>query len=72
MKVGLVGKVLGHSWSPKIHKAFFKEMGIAGTYELIEVPQDKIDDFFASAAQHFDGLNVTIPYKVKALQHMPA
>ena len=47
MKVGLVGKVLGHSWSPKIHEAFFKEMGIIGSYELIEVPQDKIDHFFA-------------------------
>ena len=72
MKVGLVGKVLGHSWSSKIHEAFFKEMGITGSYELIEVPQDKIDHFFASAAQQFDGLNVTIPYKVKALHHMPA
>lgn len=48
MKVGLVGKVLGHSWSSKIHEAFFKEMGITGSYELIEVPQDKIDHFFAS------------------------
>ena len=47
-------------------------MGITGSYELIEVPQDKIDHFFASAAQQFDGLNVTIPYKVKALHHMPA
>lgn len=46
MKVGLVGKVLGHSWSSKIHEAFFKEMGITGSYELIEVPQDKIDHFF--------------------------
>lgn len=45
MKVGLVGKVLGHSWSSKIHEAFFKEMGITGSYELIEVPQDKIDHF---------------------------
>ena len=35
MKVGLVGKVLGHSWSSKIHEAFFKEMGITGSYELI-------------------------------------
>ena len=39
MKVGLAGKVLGHSWSSKIHEAFFKEMGITGSYELIEVPQ---------------------------------
>ena len=37
MKVGLVGKVLGHSWSSKIHEAFFKEMGITGSYELIEL-----------------------------------
>ena len=45
MKVGLVGKVLGHSWSSKIHEAFFKEMGITGSYELIEVPQDKLTIF---------------------------
>ena len=28
------------SWSSKIHEAFFKEMGITGSYELIEVPQE--------------------------------
>lgn len=45
MKVGLVGKVLGHSWSSKIHEAFFIEMGVTGSYELIEVPQIKLTIF---------------------------
>ncbi|MCH3950240.1 MAG: shikimate dehydrogenase [Acidaminococcus sp.] len=66
MRLGLLGEVLGHSWSPEIHQLFFQETGIEGTYKLVEVPEDRVDQFLKEAGEQFDGLNVTIPYKVKA------
>ena len=54
---GLLGRVLGHSYSPQIH-------ALLGSvpYELIELPEE--DDVRAFlAARDFRGVNVTIPYK---------
>ena len=57
---GLLGEHLAHSWSPEIHAL----LG-ADSYALIEAAFDEVDDVFTS--QNWKGLNVTIPYKQKAL-----
>ncbi len=56
MRCGLLGEVLGHSYSPQLH-------AMLGTYsyQLFEVSPDHLSDFLSSDC--FDGLNVTIPYK---------
>ena len=53
---GLLGRTLGHSYSPQIH-------GELGDYEylLYEKDPEELDAFLKSGS--FDGLNVTIPYK---------
>lgn len=53
---GLLGRKLGHSWSPSIHKA----LGLDG-YRLIELEPEELPAFLARA--DIGGLNVTIPYK---------
>ena len=35
---GLIGARLGHSLSPQIHQLIFKELGVEGTYDLLEIP----------------------------------
>ena len=53
---GLLGRKLGHSWSPQIHKA------LAGyDYELFCVEPENLADFLRGTPCR--GLNVTIPYK---------
>lgn len=56
VKCGLIGKTLGHSYSPEIH-------ALLGDYEykLYEMPEDAVGDFLKNADYH--ALNVTIPYK---------
>ena len=44
MKFGLLGARLGHSLSPQIHQEVFRQLGIEATYELIEVPTEKLAD----------------------------
>ena len=60
MKAGLLGRKLGHSLSPQIHR-FFGDYA----YGLYEKEPDEVEAFFRSgfADGRFDFLNVTIPYK---------
>ena len=60
MKAGLLGRKLGHSLSPQIHRFF-------GDYEyrLYEREPEEVEGFLRNgfASDDFDFLNVTIPYK---------
>ena len=56
MRAGLLGRKLGHSFSPQIHA----HLG-AYSYELFEVEPDALDAFMRG--DRFDAMNVTIPYK---------
>ena len=56
MRCGLLGRKLGHSYSPQIHA----HLGDY-PYTLFEKEPDQIADFLRNG--EFDGLNVTIPYK---------
>jgi len=58
MKIcGLLGRKLGHSYSPMVHNAF--DMGYS--YSLFEVEPGDLPEFLKNG--NFHGLNVTIPYK---------
>lgn len=59
-KYGLIGKSLGHSFSPTFFKDYFEEHRIDARYELIEL--DSLKDCREKILE-FDGCNVTIPYK---------
>ena len=67
MKLGLLGEVLGHSLSPVIHEKLFQKLGISSTYELIEIPKDTFQKDLPTLLSSYDGLNVTIPYKVDVI-----
>ena len=56
MKCGLLGRRLGHSYSPQIHKTLGSY-----SYSLFEVEPEELEQFLRSS--DFQGLNVTIPYK---------
>lgn len=56
MKSGLLGRKLGHSYSPQIHKYLGSY-----SYDLFEKEPEEIEDFLRNG--NFTGINVTIPYK---------
>ena len=70
MKFGLLGAKLGHSLSPQIHQEVFRLLGIDATYELIEVPGDKLAEKVAELQRTYRGLNVTIPHKVAVMDSL--
>jgi shikimate dehydrogenase len=66
-RLGLLGYPLGHSYSPRLHRAALVRLGLDGEYGLYPVPPG---DEAALAALldelrrgEIDGLNVTIPHK---------
>lgn len=61
MKFGLLGRTLGHSFSPRIHSALGNT-----NYELFEREPSQLQGFFADP--ELQGINITIPYKVNALE----
>ena len=56
MVCGLLGRTLGHSYSPQIHSMLGDY-----SYQLFEKEPEEVESFLKSG--RFDGLNVTIPYK---------
>ena len=56
LRCGLLGRTLGHSYSPAIHAQLADY-----AYSLYEKEPEELERFLRSG--DFDGLNVTIPYK---------
>lgn len=68
---GLLGKKLGHSLSPEIHKLIFEKLNVHGIYKLYEVSENNIKDVVDKVKDfNIKGLNVTIPYKIKVMDYM--
>jgi shikimate dehydrogenase len=67
-KYGLIGKSLGHSFSPAFFKTYFEEHQIEASYELI--PIEDITPIESVLSNAYNGLNVTIPYKEEIIPYL--
>ena len=70
MRYGLIGYSLGHTLSPMIHEKIFEELNINATYDVIEIPPEKLFDQIVKSNLRFDynGLYVTIPHKINVME----
>ena len=68
---GLVGNPVGHSLSPPMHEAAYEALGMDARYVAFEPDLDAIGAALDGArALGVAGLNVTIPFKEAALEHV--
>lgn len=63
MKCGLLGRKLGHSYSPEIHRHLADY-----SYELFEKEPEEIEDFLKNG--DWEGINVTVPYKKTVIPYL--
>lgn len=63
MNCGLLGRKLGHSYSPQIHAALGDY-----SYRLFEKEPEEVESFFKSGS--YTGLNVTVPYKKTIIPYL--
>ena len=66
IKGAVLGSPISHSLSPALHRAAFENIGIAGSYEAIDVPSGTLKQFFLSNQSHFDYFSLTMPLKEEA------
>lgn len=61
---GVLGDPIGHSRSPAMHRAAFRELGLPHSYLPFHVPPEALHQAIDGAgAMGFGGLNVTVPHK---------
>ncbi len=65
MKCGLLGRKLGHSYSPQIHACLGSY-----SYVLFEKESEELGDFLKNG--DFTGINVTMPYKKDVIPYCDA
>jgi len=63
MKCGLLGRKLGHSYSPQIHSYLGSY-----SYDLFEKEPEQLEDFLKNG--DFSAINVTMPYKKDVIPHL--
>lgn len=63
-KYGLIGKNIGYSKSPKIHRFMADKLNLDMTYELIDIDEDELPRIIKQLRSGtYRGFNVTAPYK---------
>jgi shikimate dehydrogenase len=72
-RAAVIGHPVAHSKSPRIHSFWLQQLGIAGSYERIEILPENLGDFCARLASGgYSGVNVTVPHKINVAQYMAA
>lgn len=68
---GVIGNPIGHSLSPAMLEAAFKEVNIDATYVAFEVKEDQLKQAIDGVrGLGISGLNVTIPHKVAVMEYL--
>ncbi|OPZ77314.1 MAG: Shikimate dehydrogenase [Alphaproteobacteria bacterium ADurb.Bin438] len=66
---GVIGNPISHTKSPIMHNYWLNKYGVKGFYIPIEVKENDFKDVLKNLYKMgFKGVNITIPYKVKAFE----
>ena len=66
---GVVGTSVGHSRSPRLHRHWLVQQGLAGDYVPLHVGDDDLPQVIRTLPKMgFVGVNVTIPHKVAVMR----
>ena len=69
--VGLIGHPVEHSFSPPMHNAAFKKLGMDYVYAAFDVDPNNLKDAIDGAqALNIKGFNVTIPHKIEVMKYL--
>ena len=70
VKLAVIGRDVSKSASPPIHLFLAREMGKEIEYDKISVPEGRFDERIEGLLSEYDGLNVTIPYKLDVMKKL--
>lgn len=67
LRFAVLGHPVGHSLSPAMHREALKALGLAGSYEALETPQEALGARLEEVRWGYRGVNLTLPLKEAAL-----
>jgi shikimate dehydrogenase len=68
---GILAYPAGHSLSPVVFNAAFKELGINAQYGVFEIPENELAKFIEKARHEpVAGMSVSLPYKEEILRYL--
>lgn len=70
LKLAVIGKDVSKSSSPQIHSFIASSLGLGISYGKISVPESSFEFEIDGLLKQYDGLNVTIPYKLSIIPHL--
>ncbi|MDE6666879.1 MAG: shikimate dehydrogenase [Clostridia bacterium] len=69
-KLAVIGKDVSKSTSPQIHKFIASRLNLDVEYDRISVPENEFEGRIDALIAAYDGVNVTIPYKLSVIPHL--
>lgn len=67
----VMGHPIAHSRSPMLHGYWFRQLGVDGSYERLDISPDKLAGFFANFKEAgWIGGNVTVPHKSAVIPYL--
>ena len=70
-KFGIIGNPIKHSLSPVLHEYWFKKYNIDAEYSIIEASDKDLSQIIEKIKQgYLSGINVTLPFKQKIINHV--
>lgn len=69
-KLAVIGKDVSKSSSPQIHSFIADRLNLPLEYGKISIPEEEFDDRIDALLAAYDGVNVTIPYKISVIPHL--
>jgi shikimate dehydrogenase len=66
-RAAVLGRPIGHSLSPLLHRAAYQALGLDWRYDAIDVSVQELADFVSGLGPEWVGLSLTMPLKEAAL-----
>jgi len=70
IKLCVVGKDVSKSLSPDMHGFIIRRFGENFTYDNLSVSEENFNSAIEDILSSYDGVNVTIPYKLSVMSHL--
>lgn len=70
LKLAVIGKDVSKSLSPKMHNFILNRLGEECVYDNVSIPVEEFSSKIEGILSEYDGINVTIPYKIDVTPYL--